>query len=108
MTDLLVEENFVHIDTIDMDVIIALLSAAALKAGPTVARRVSEPRAWILVMHWSGVGPVPTAVGEALAGVFARVHRYFTAWGKVAPARMTVYGPDGEPVHHIDADPAVY
>jgi hypothetical protein len=95
MTEILVEENFVHIDGTDMNVLLTMLAALDLEAEPTAPRHISEARSWVLALHWLDPGRLSDTVAVALPTVLVEIRAYFTARGKQPPARLDVYGPGG-------------
>ena len=102
MTEVLIEENFVHIDGGDMNVILAIVDRLGLEAEPTAPRHVSEHRSWVLSLHWLMAGPVSPPVAAALPSVLAEIRQYYQAAGKVPPARLTVYGLDGRTLSSLE------
>ncbi|MEY9967877.1 hypothetical protein ABIA33_005957 [Streptacidiphilus sp. MAP12-16] len=104
MTEVLIEENFVHIDGTDMNVILNLLDRLGLEAEPTAPRHVSERHSWVLALHWLREGQISEAVEAALPGVFAEIRQHFVAGGKVPPAQIAVYGLDGLLLRSFEAD----
>ncbi|MEY9872448.1 hypothetical protein ABH931_001924 [Streptacidiphilus sp. MAP12-33] len=53
MAQLLIEENFRHLDGEDVEALIEALGAIGLSAEPTQPRTASETRrGWVLVLHW--------------------------------------------------------
>ena len=105
MTEVLIEENFVHIDGTDMNVILDILDRLGLEAEPTAPRHVSERHTWVLALHWLTERPMPDAVAAALPGVLTRIRQRFTGTGKVPPARLAVYGLDGALLRTVEAEP---
>ena len=103
MTEVLIEENFVHIDGGDMGVILAIVDRLGLDAEPTAPRHVSERRSWVLSLHWLGAGNVTGAVAAALPGVLTEICDHYRAAGKVPPARLSVYGLDGRILRPLEA-----
>ena len=103
MTEVLIEENFVHIDGDDMSTVLAIVDRLGLDAEPTAPRHVSERRRWVLSLHWLASGDLPEPVEAALPGVLAEICGYFQAEGKVPPARLAVYGQDGAELHRFEA-----
>lgn len=103
MTEVLIEENFVHIDGNDMSVVLAIVDRLGLDAEPTAPRHVSERHSWVLSLHWLAAGDPPAAVAAALPGVLAEICGHFRAVGKVPPARLSVYGLDGAMIRSFEA-----
>ncbi|MEZ0067811.1 hypothetical protein ABIA32_003827 [Streptacidiphilus sp. MAP12-20] len=103
MTEVLIEENFVHIDGTDMNVILTMLDGLNLEAEPTAPRHVSEARSWVIALHWLGSGPITHEVAVALPGVLVEIRDYFVARGKLPPTRIAVYGPDEQLLRSIEA-----
>jgi hypothetical protein len=103
MTEVLIEENFVHIDGNDMNVILTIIDRLGLEAEPTAPRHVSERHTWVLSLHWLTAGPVPDRVAAALPGLLAEIGGHYRTEGKVPPARLAVYGLDGGLQHSLEA-----
>ncbi|GAB2729569.1 hypothetical protein [Kitasatospora kifunensis] len=94
MAEILVEENFAHIDGSDMNVILDLLDELALEAEPTAPRSSGRGRQWELTMHWQQATPVPADIEAALPAVVARIRDHFQNAGKQLPARVALYNRD--------------
>ncbi|QMU72052.1 hypothetical protein [Streptacidiphilus sp. P02-A3a] len=103
MTEVLIEENFVHIDGNDMSVVLAIVDRLGLDAEPTAPRHVSERRKWVLSLHWLAAGEIPDEVVAALPGVLAEICGHYRALAKVPPARLSVYGLNGAPIRSFEA-----
>ena len=103
MTEVLIEENFVHIDGEDMNVVLTVFDRLGLDAQPTAPRHVSERHRWVLSLHWLTRGQVSDPVDAALPGALAEIRRYYTEAGKVPPARLSVYGLNGQSLRDIEA-----
>ena len=103
MTEVLIEENFVHIDGGDMNVVLTIIDRLGLEAEPTAPRHVSERHTWVLSLHWLMAGELPEGVSAALPGVLAEIRQYYGGAGKVPPARLAVYGLDGRILHNFEA-----
>ncbi|QMU78618.1 hypothetical protein GXW83_25845 [Streptacidiphilus sp. PB12-B1b] len=106
MTEVLIEENFVHIDGTDMNVILDLLDRLGLEAEPTAPRHISERRHWSLSLHWLTEGQLPDRVAAVLPGVLVEVRRHFADTGKVPPDRIALYGLDGSPLGTVEPEVA--
>jgi hypothetical protein len=104
MTEVLIEENFVHIDGSAMNVILTIFDRLDLEAEPTAPRHISESRNWVLALHWLRAGPLPEEMNVALPGAFAEVRAHFMAGGKNPPTMLTVYGLDGTVLRSIRSE----
>ena len=104
MTEVLIEENFVHIDGDDMNAILTIVDRLVLEAEPTAPRHVSEHRTWVLSLHWLRAGPVAEPVAGALPGLLAEIRQYYRTAGKVPPARLVVYGLNGRALRTLEAE----
>ncbi|MEZ0070230.1 hypothetical protein ABIA32_006282 [Streptacidiphilus sp. MAP12-20] len=112
MTQILVEENFEHIDGQDMEDIIAALAALGLTADPTQPRTAVRGRPWVMVLHWIQ-GELPPAVDEKLNStladtvrdIFGRPRAVDRATGsmrpRTAPRLVEVHGPTGAVIRTI-------
>jgi len=103
MTEVLIEENFVHIDGNDMNEILTIVDRLGLEAEPTAPRHVSERHRWVLALHWLLAGPVAQTVAAALPELLAEICRYYVAAGKLPPTQLAVYGLDGRILRTLDA-----
>jgi hypothetical protein len=54
VTQILIEENFRHIDGQDMERLIETLADLGLDADPTQPRTPERHGRWVLVLHWLG------------------------------------------------------
>ena len=105
MVEVLVEENFAHIDGTDMNVILDTLDGLELEAEPTAPRGDHSGHDWVLVLHWLQQGPVATDTEVALPAAFTAIRAHFTLAGKQPPARMDLFGPDDKILLTLDPSP---
>jgi hypothetical protein len=54
MSQLLIEENFRHIDGLDMEALIAGFASQGIDADPTQQQTSHRGAGWALVLHWLG------------------------------------------------------
>jgi hypothetical protein len=52
MAQLLIEENFQHLDGQDVEELIEALAELGLNAEPTQPRSTPERHGWVLILHW--------------------------------------------------------
>jgi hypothetical protein len=104
MTEVLIEENFVHIDGTDMNVILNLLDRLGVEAEPTAPRHLSEHHSWTIALHWLMEGSIPDGIGAALPGVLSQIRRHFADAGKTLPERIALYGLDGSPLGTVEPE----
>ncbi|MFI9272035.1 hypothetical protein ACIGXM_15115 [Kitasatospora sp. NPDC052896] len=104
MDEILVEENFAHIDGSDMNVILDLLDELNLEAEPTAPRSSGRGRRWELTMHWQPAGPIPESTDAALPTAVARIRDHFVTTGKQPPSRVAVYDRDGRVLRAFQLD----
>jgi hypothetical protein len=95
MAEILVEEDFLHIDGGDMNVILDLLDELNLEAEPTAPRSRGKGRHWELTMYWQPTGAIPESTEAGLPGTVAKIRDHFVTAGKRPPSRVAVYGRDG-------------
>ncbi|GAA3840390.1 hypothetical protein GCM10022403_085800 [Streptomyces coacervatus] len=95
MAQILVEEDFVHIDGDDMNVVLDLLDELNLEAEPTAPRGGGKGRHWELTMYWQPTGSIPGSTVAGLPDTIARIRDHFVTAGKRPPSRVGVYGRDG-------------
>lgn len=106
MTEVLIEENFVHIDGSDMNVILNLFDGLGLEAEPTAPRHISESRRWVLALHWLQAGPLSAALDAELPAVFDEIRAHFVAQGKAPPTMLVAYGLNGTVLRSLRPDAA--
>ncbi|WP_037606301.1 hypothetical protein [Streptacidiphilus rugosus] len=106
MTQILVEENFRHIDGQDMEDLIAALAALGLVADPTQPRTPVHGHPWVMVLHWIQ-DELPPAVAERLTStlpgtvreIFGRPraadHPSGSDVPRVVPGRIEIHSPTG-------------
>ncbi|MGF1424946.1 hypothetical protein [Kitasatospora sp. LaBMicrA B282] len=104
MDEILVEENFAHIDGVDMNVILDLFDELDLDAEPTAPRGNGRGRRWELTVHWLAAGPIPPSTDAALPRTVARIREHFVATGKRPPSRVAVYDRDGRILRTFQLD----
>ncbi len=105
MAEILVEENFAHIDGSDMNVILDLLGeVAAIEAEPTAPRHNSGGDHWELSMHWLQAEPMAESTAAALSDVIGKIGNHFTAAEKLPPRRTVLYGADGQVFRDFPSD----
>ncbi|MFD0403136.1 hypothetical protein ACFV84_24295 [Kitasatospora sp. NPDC059811] len=107
MTQLLIEENFQHLDGQDVESLIEALAEFGLNAEPTQPRTGTRNGEWALVLHWLGddIGPitedaVTTALVMAVTEVLGRAHSAGPGGTSVRrrtlPVRIDIRGRTGE------------
>lgn len=94
MNQILVEEDFTHIEGRDMNVILDLLDALGLEAEPTPPRGRVARHGWKLVMHWQPSEPIPPATAVQLPAVVRSIREYFVGIEKRPPSTVAVYDHD--------------
>ncbi|MCZ4602388.1 hypothetical protein O3S80_01075 [Streptomyces sp. Lzd4kr] len=94
MNQILVEEDFTHIEGRDMNVILDLLDELGLEAEPTPPRGRGDRHGWQLVMHWQPSEPIPHETTLQLPTVTSRIREYFVGVEKRPPSTVAVYARD--------------
>ncbi|QMU69888.1 hypothetical protein [Streptacidiphilus sp. P02-A3a] len=107
MAQLLIEENFQHLDGQDVESLIEALAGLGLRAEPTQPRSRTHSAGWTLVLHWllDDTGPitgdaVPAALVAAVTGTLGQPHPVGNSGSSVRdrtlPARIDIRGRAGE------------
>ena len=107
MAQLLIEENFQHLDGQDVESLIEALAGLGLRAEPTQPRTATRGTGWTLVLHWlmddvrqiTGDGVVAAlvvAVTEVLGQVHSVGYGGTSVRGRTLPVRIDVRGRAGE------------
>lgn len=73
MAQLLIEENFQHLDGQDVESLIEALAELGLRAEPTQPRTRTHSPGWTLVLHWLLDDPGQITEAAVLAGLVAAV-----------------------------------
>ncbi|WP_037607112.1 hypothetical protein [Streptacidiphilus rugosus] len=107
MAQLLIEENFEHLDGQDVEDLIEAFQALGLRAEPTQPRTAPQRRGWVLVLHWLREGEEARITDASLcASVVDVVRSTLTAAhptglggtcvrGRTLPLRIEVRARDG-------------
>ncbi|WP_042365380.1 hypothetical protein [Streptacidiphilus neutrinimicus] len=81
MPQLLIEENFQHLDGEDVEELIEALGALGLSAEPTQPRTPGPHRGWVLMLHWlrDDTAPLDAALrdgslADAVRGALGHPH----------------------------------
>lgn len=112
MAQLLIEENFQHLDGQDVESLIEALAELGLRAEPTQPRAGSRSGDWVLVLHWLGddIGQiaedgVAAALVVAVTEVMGQVHSVgpggTSVQGRTLPVRIEIRGRAGELIRSI-------
>ncbi|MDH6108391.1 hypothetical protein P3T36_003965 [Kitasatospora sp. MAP12-15] len=112
MTQLLIEENFQHLDGQDLVSLIEALAELGLNAEPTQPRTVTRGDDWALVLHWlrDDIGQitedaVAAALVTAVTEVLGQVHSVgaggTSVRGRAVPLRIDIRGRAGELIKSI-------
>ncbi|MEZ0064597.1 hypothetical protein ABIA32_000585 [Streptacidiphilus sp. MAP12-20] len=74
MAQVLIEENFRHLDGQDVESLIEAFAGLGLRAEPTQPRSAPQRHGWVLTLHWLREDDEARIIDEALlAGVVAAV-----------------------------------
>jgi len=107
MAQLLIEENFQHLDGQDVESLIEALAELGLRAEPTQPRTGTHSGDWTLVLHWL-MDDIAEITGDAVAaalvvavtGALDQVHSVgyggTSVRGRTLPVRIDVRGRAGE------------
>ncbi|MET8628854.1 hypothetical protein ABZW30_34820 [Kitasatospora sp. NPDC004669] len=122
MTQLLIEENFQHLDGQDVESLIEALAELGLSAEPTQPRTGARNDDWALVLHWlrDDIGQitedaVAAALVKAVTEVLGQVHSVglggTSVRGRTLPVRIDIRGRAGELIKSVampgaEAEPA--
>ncbi|MER7672475.1 hypothetical protein ABTY61_29015 [Kitasatospora sp. NPDC096128] len=112
MTQLLIEENFQHLDGQDVEVLIEALAELGLSAEPTQPRTGARRGDWALVLHWLGedtgqitedavAAALVTAVTEVLGQVHPAGPGGTSVRGRTLPVRIDIRGRSGELIKSV-------
>jgi hypothetical protein len=81
MPQLLIEENFQHLDGEDVEELIEAFGALGLSAEPTQPRSAGPRRGWVLMLHWLGNDTTPLdaslrdgSLADAVRGALGHPH----------------------------------
>lgn len=114
MPQLLIEENFQHIDGLDMERLIADFAGQGIAADPTQQQTGHRGKGWVLVLHWLGEETGRPAVEAATAAMADKVRALYrikrTGVGedphRTPPVRIDLYGADGEVITSVEVPEA--
>ena len=107
MAQLLIEENFQHLDGQDVESLIEAFAGLGLRAEPTQPRTGTHSSGWTLVLHWL-MDDVEEITGDAVAaalvaavtGALGQVHAVgyggTSVRGRTLPVRIDIRGRAGE------------
>ncbi|MFI9274151.1 hypothetical protein ACIGXM_26105 [Kitasatospora sp. NPDC052896] len=112
MAQLLIEENFQHLDGQDVESLIEALAELGLSAEPTQPRTGSRNGDWALVLHWlrDDIGritedAVAAALVMAVTEVLGQVHPVgpggTSVRGRTLPVRIDIRGRSGELIKSV-------
>ncbi|WP_329563707.1 hypothetical protein [Kitasatospora sp. NBC_01266] len=112
MAQLLIEENFQHLDGQDVEALIEALAELGIRAEPTQPRTASRSGDWVLVLHWLGddlgqitEDSVAAALVTAVRGVLGQEHPVgpggTSVRGRTLPVRVEIRGRTGELVKSV-------
>ncbi|MFF7635115.1 hypothetical protein ACFZB9_18460 [Kitasatospora sp. NPDC008050] len=107
MAQLLVEENFQHLDGQDVELLIEALAELGLSAEPTQPRTGTRGEDWALILHWLRDDTEPitgdavaaalvTSVTQVLCQVHAAGPGGTSVRGRTLPVRIDIRGHSGE------------
>lgn len=120
MAQLLIEENFQHLDGLDVEALIEALAGLGLSAEPTQPRTGTRSGDWKLVLHWlrddieqiTG-DAITTGLVMAVARVLGQVHSAgpsgTSVRGRSLPVGIDIRGRSGELITSVPmpgAEPA--
>ena len=88
MTDILVEENPIHIDDTDMEAIIEGLRESGFSTEVTEQSTLLKTAWWVLVLVWIGGDLSHLAFDTPLELLAKRVRKHYKERGKAPPARI--------------------
>jgi hypothetical protein len=98
MTDILVEENSVHIDEADMTAILDGLREAGYSGEPAEQSTILKAAWWVIVLHWVG-GDLPhLAFDSTLTLLAQRVWKHYKDQGKTPPTRIDLVDVNDNPI----------
>ncbi|MCQ4083933.1 hypothetical protein NGB36_25930 [Streptomyces sp. RB6PN25] len=72
MAHILIEENFRHIDGLDMEALIAAFRDQGIDAEPTQRQTIHKGTRWELVLHWLGNRAEKVVTGAAVVRIRGR------------------------------------
>jgi hypothetical protein len=112
MTQLLIEENFQHLDGQDVESLIEALAELGLSAEPTQPRTGTRRGDWALVLHWlrDDIGQITedavaaslvTAVTKMLGQVHPAGPGGTSVRGRTLPVRIDIRGRAGELIKSV-------
>ncbi|MBV9024355.1 MAG: hypothetical protein JO362_11320 [Streptomycetaceae bacterium] len=110
MAHILIEENFRHIDGLDMEALIAAFRDQGISAEPTQRQTIRKGTRWVLVLHWLGNQTVLSAVESAAVAVADKVRELYRIkrngvgedQRRTPPIRIDLYGPDDALITSVD------
>lgn len=118
MAQLLIEENFQHLDGQDVESLIEAFAELGLRAEPTQPRGEAGRRDWVLSLHWlrDDLAPISDpALGQAVVGAVRSVlcQEHVTGYGgtrvlgRTLPARVEIRDRSGALVTALPLPTAV-
>jgi hypothetical protein len=110
MAHILIEENFRHINGLDMEALIAAFRDQGISAEPTQRQTSHKNTRWVLVLHWLGnqtVLPATESAAVAVAGKIRELYRIKREGvgedrPRTPPMRIDLYGPGDELITSVD------
>ncbi|WP_327071169.1 hypothetical protein OG500_36555 [Kitasatospora sp. NBC_01250] len=107
MAQLLVEENFQHLDGQDVELLIEALAELGLTAEPTQPRTATRGDDWALILHWLRDDTEPITGDAVAAALVTSVARELcqahaagpggtSVRGRTLPVRIDIRGRSGE------------
>lgn len=105
MADVLINENNLRIDDEDIRAVARAVQDLGYSAEVDPSQRIAAGQAsewWVLYLRWAGDETLHTAFGALLNELARRVARHFRSRGKVPPAQIHLYGPDGRILTSVD------
>ncbi|MBF9069495.1 hypothetical protein [Streptacidiphilus fuscans] len=117
MAQLLIEENFQHLDGQDVEDLIEAFEELGLRAEPTQPRSEPTRRGWVLTLHWlrdeteTVTDPVlGAALASAVRDVLSKEHEVGCGGtrvrGRTLPARIDIRDRTGTLVTTLAVPPA--
>lgn len=102
MAQILIEENFRHIDGLDMEALLNVFRAQGITAEPTQRQTPHRGTGWVLVLHMLGNQAVHSVVESAVRAVVDDIRELYRIkrngvgedQHRTPPYRIDIYGSD--------------
>jgi hypothetical protein len=109
MAQILIEDNFQHIDGLDMEALIAGFAEQGFRAEPTQRQTSHKGAGWVLVLHWLGDETGRPAAEAALVAMVDSIRALYRIkrsgvgerTQRKPPVRMDLNGPDGHVITSV-------